>query len=95
MWPARSSSAFVSAHDLMRTFQISGRNSTLARELGDYVRIGKTLHFSISHTMSSSASLLIQVNKGERCHGCKGKRAWLWRAVDKHSAVRIPGAAAS
>src|SRR5437870_3548440 len=35
---------FVSAQDLMRTFQGSGRNSTLARALGDYGRIGKTLH---------------------------------------------------
>src|SRR6266699_1526187 len=35
---------YVSAHDLMRTFQGSGRNSTLARALGEYGRIGKTLH---------------------------------------------------
>jgi TnpA family transposase len=34
----------VSAHDLMRTFQNSGRNSSLARALAEYGRIGKTLH---------------------------------------------------
>src|ERR1041385_1374763 len=34
----------VSAHDLMRTFQGSGRSSSLARALAEYGRIGKTLH---------------------------------------------------
>src|SRR5438270_6649534 len=34
----------VSAHDLMRTFQASGRNSSLARGLAEYGRIGTTLH---------------------------------------------------
>jgi TnpA family transposase len=31
----------VSAHDLMRTFQGSGRGSSLARALAEYGRIGK------------------------------------------------------
>jgi TnpA family transposase len=35
---------YVSAHGLMRIFQGSGRTSTLARALGEYGRIGKTLH---------------------------------------------------
>ncbi len=34
----------VSAHDLMHTFQSSGRNSSVARALAEYGRIGKTLH---------------------------------------------------
>ena len=34
----------VSGHDLMRTFQGTGRNSSLARALAEYARIGKTLH---------------------------------------------------
>ena len=61
---------FVSAHDLMRTFQGSGRNSTLARALGEYGRIGKTLHLlDLADDELYRRSLLIQVNKGERRHG--------------------------
>ncbi len=61
---------FVSAHDLMRTFQGSGRNSTLARALGEYGRIGKTLHLlDLADDDLYRRSLLIQVNKGERRHG--------------------------
>jgi len=61
---------FVSAHDLMRTFQGSGRNSTLARALREYGRIGKTLHLlDLADDELYRRSLLIPVNKGERRHG--------------------------
>jgi TnpA family transposase len=61
---------YVSAHDLMRTFQGSGRNSSLARALGEYGRIGKTLHLlDLADDELYRRSLLIQVNKGERRHG--------------------------
>ena len=61
---------FVSAHDLMRTFLGIGPNSTLARALGDYGRIGKTLHLlDLADDELYRRSLLIQVNKGERRHG--------------------------
>src|SRR5947209_12450668 len=54
----------------MRTFQGSGRNSTLARALGEYGRIGKTLHLlDLADDELYRRSLLIQVNKGERRHG--------------------------
>src|SRR3984893_17348589 len=53
----------VTAHDLMRTFQGSGRNSTLARALGEYGRIGKTLHsLDLADDELYRRSLLIQVN---------------------------------
>ena len=61
---------YVSAHDLMSTFQGSGRTSTLARALGEYGRIGKTLHLlDLADDELYRRSLLIQVNKGERRHG--------------------------
>jgi hypothetical protein len=61
---------FVSAHDLMRTFQGSGRNCTLARALSEYGRIGKTLYLlDLVDDEAYRRSLLIQVNKGERRHG--------------------------
>jgi len=48
----------------------SGRNSTLARALGEYGRIGKTLHLlDLADDELYRRSLLIQVNKGERRHG--------------------------
>jgi TnpA family transposase len=60
----------VTAHDLMGTFQGNGRKSTLARVLGEYGRIGKTLHLlDLADDELYRRSLLIQVNKGERGHG--------------------------
>ncbi|MBV9599983.1 MAG: Tn3 family transposase, partial [Chloroflexi bacterium] len=60
----------VSAHKLMRTFQGSGRNSSLVRALAEYGRIGKTLHLlDLAYDELYRRSLLIQVNTGERRHG--------------------------
>jgi TnpA family transposase len=60
----------VSAHDLMRTFQGTGRNSSLARALAEYGRIGKTQHLlDLADDELYRRSLLIQVNTGERRHG--------------------------
>jgi Tn3 transposase DDE domain len=60
----------MSAHELMRTFQGTGRDSSLARALGEYGRIGKTLHLlDLADDELYRRSLLIQVNKGERRHG--------------------------
>jgi TnpA family transposase len=60
----------VSAHDLMRTFQGSGRSSSLARALAEYGRIGKTLHLlDLADDEVYRRSLLIQLNTGERRHG--------------------------
>src|ERR1700716_4685361 len=54
----------------MRTFQGSGRNSSLARALAEFGRIGKTLHLlDLADDELYRRSLLIQVNKGERRHG--------------------------
>jgi TnpA family transposase len=76
----------VSAHDLMRTFQGSGRNSSLARALAEYGRIGKTLHLlDLADDEVYRRSLLIQVNTGERRHGLartvfQGRRGQLRQA---------------
>jgi TnpA family transposase len=76
----------VSAHDLMRTFQNSGRNSSLARALAEYGRIGKTLHLlDLVDDEVYRRSLLIQVNTGERRHGLartvfQGRRGQLRQA---------------
>ena len=60
----------VSAHDLMHTFQGTGRHSSLARALAEYGRIGKTLHLlDLADDELYRRSLLIQVNTGERRHG--------------------------
>ncbi|MBV9327625.1 MAG: Tn3 family transposase [Chloroflexi bacterium] len=60
----------VSAHEPMRTFQGSGRNSSLVRALAEYGRIGKTLHLlDLADDELYRRSLLIQVNTGERRHG--------------------------
>jgi TnpA family transposase len=60
----------ASGHDLMQTFQGSGRNSSLARALAEYGRIGKTLHLlDLVDDEAYRRSLLIQVNTGERRHG--------------------------
>jgi TnpA family transposase len=60
----------VSAHELMHTFQGSGHDSALARALGEYGRIGKTLHLlELVDDEVYRRGLLIQVNKGERRHG--------------------------
>ena len=57
----------VSAHELMRTFQGSGRNSSLARALAEYGRMGKTLYLlDLVDDELYRQSLLIQVNTGER-----------------------------
>jgi TnpA family transposase len=59
----------VSGHDLMRTFQGTGRHSSLARALAEYGRIGKTLHLlDLADDEVYRRSLLIQVNTGERRH---------------------------
>ena len=68
----------------MRTFQGIGRNSTLARALGEYGRIGKTLRLlDLADDELYRRSLLIQVNKGERRHG-------LARSVFRGRAERAP-----
>jgi TnpA family transposase len=60
----------VSAHDLMRTFQGSGRNSSLACALAECGRIGKTLYLlDLVDDEVYRRSLLVQVNTGERRHG--------------------------
>jgi TnpA family transposase len=60
----------ASGHDLMQTFQDDGRNSSLARALAEYGRIGKTLHLlDLVDDETYRCSLLIQVNTGERRHG--------------------------
>ncbi len=60
----------VTAHDLMRTFQGTGRYSSLARALAEYGRIGKTLHLlDLVDDEVYRRSLLVQVNTGERRHG--------------------------
>ena len=76
----------VSAHDLMRTFQGSGRNSSLARALAEYGRLGKTHHLlDLADDELYRRSLLIQVNTGERRHGLartvfQGRRGQLRQA---------------
>jgi TnpA family transposase len=76
----------VSAHDLMHTFQGTGRHSSLARALAEYGRIGKTLHLlDLADDEPYRRSLLIQVNTGERRHGLaravfQGRRGQLRQA---------------
>jgi TnpA family transposase len=76
----------VGARDLMRTFQGSGRSSSLARALAEYGRIGKTLHLlDLADDEVYRRSLLVQVNTGERRHGLartvfQGRRGQLRRA---------------
>jgi TnpA family transposase len=76
----------VSAHDLMHTFQGSGRHSSLARALAEYGRMGKTLHLlDLVDDELYRRSLLIQVNTGERRHGLartvfRGRRGHLRQA---------------
>jgi len=76
----------VSAHDLMHTFQGTGRHSSLARALAEYGRIGKTLHLlDLADDEVYRRDLLIQVNTGERRHGLarvvfQGRRGQLRQA---------------
>src|SRR5689334_3928537 len=83
----------VSAHDLMRTFQGSGRNSSVARALAEYGRIGKTLHLlDLADDDLYRRSLLIQVNTGERRHGLartvfQGRRGQLRQAYHEGQEV--------
>jgi TnpA family transposase len=54
---------------MMRTFQGTGRNSSLARRRPSAGRIGKTLHLlDLVDDEVYRRSLLIQVNTGERRH---------------------------
>src|SRR5229473_5918593 len=78
----------LSAHDLMRTFQDSGRNSSLARALAEYGRIGKTLHLlDLADDELYRRSLLVQVNTGERRHGL-ARRVFHGRRGELHQAYR-------
>ena len=57
--------------DLLRGGKLlSGCNSSLARALAEYGRIGKTLHLlDLADDELYRRSLLIQVNTGKRRHG--------------------------
>src|SRR5712691_634404 len=78
----------VAGHDLMQTFQGGGRNSSLARALAEYGRIGKTLHLlDLVDDEAYRRSLLVQVNTGERRHGL-ARRVFHGRRGELHQAYR-------
>jgi TnpA family transposase len=78
----------VAGHDLMLTFQGTGRNSSLARALAEYGRIGKTLHLlDLVDDEAYRRSLLVQVNTGERRHGV-ARRVFHGRRGELHQAYR-------
>jgi TnpA family transposase len=79
----------VNAHDLMQTFQGSGRQSSMARALAEYGRIGKTLHLlDLVDDEVYRRSLLVQVNTGERRHGL-ARRVFHGRRGELRQAYRI------
>jgi TnpA family transposase len=79
----------VSAHELMLTFQGTGRNSSLARALAEYGRIGKTLHLlDLVDDEVYRRSLLVQVNTGERRHGL-ARRVFHGRRGELRQAYRV------
>jgi TnpA family transposase len=56
----------VSASELMRTLQSSGRPSTLARAIGELGRIAKTLYLlAYLDDENYRRRILVQLNRGE------------------------------
>jgi len=79
----------VSAHELMQTFQGTGRHSSLARARAEYGRIGKTLHLlDLVDDEVYRRSLLVQVNTGERRHGL-ARRVFHGRRGELRQAYRV------